>query len=475
MTQTAEQTVKMRTPVGVPRRLPRWWPVGVLIGLLAFAHAGLYAALVPLWQAPDEPAQVEYILLVAQRGRPTEDLDLGIQRRIVADLVARDFFRFAGGQRPPPDDLSFEAVWPGQARYVGRQPAYFLAAAVLVRAFPDAPVAVQVYTVRAFSALLFGLTVAAIFATGRVLFPRRPLLAVAAALAAALLPMPAYLGGAVNNDNLANLLGATAFLVIALAERRGYRPEWVFALVGLAILALYTKRTTLIFIPLIALVLGLAIWRQGWRARAAGGAIALLGLVALVAAIETFPPLRDTVAYIADRYFANASVESNLAAIEGISPAWQNVVGSFLTYAAPFFQSSIGLFGWLDVPLAPVWYLLIGLVLLVALIGAAVFALRSFPALDDAGRAGLRWLSVGLALSFALVFVYALYFSQDGTAPQGRYLFPSLSPLLLLLTAGLAEVTPRFARSAALVAGIWLLLLLDAVAIFGAIIPEYYG
>jgi hypothetical protein len=443
--------------------------------VLAFAHAGLYAALVPPWQAPDEPAQVEYVLLVAQRGRPTEDLDLGIQRRIVEDLVARDFFRFAGGQRPPADDLSFEAVWPGQARYVGRQPAYFLLAAVVVRALPDAPIAVQVAALRTLSAALFGLTVVAIFATARLVFPLRPVLAVATALAAALLPMPAALGGAVNNDNLANLVGAAAFLTIAFAERRGYRPEVVFVLIGLAVLALYTKRTTLMLIPLVALVLGTAIWRQGWRARLAGAAIAALGMVAAVAIIETFPPLRDTVAYIADRYFANASVESNLAAIEGISPAWQNVLGSFVTYAGPFFQSSIGLFGWLDVPLAPVWYFLAGLGLVVALLGAGIFALRSDAHLDPAGRAALRWLLIGLAFSFGLVFLYALYFSQDGTAPQGRYLLVSLSPLLLLLTAGLAELAPRRFRVTALLVGAWLLLLVGAVALVGAILPEYYG
>jgi hypothetical protein len=475
VTPTPERAAPQRASAGALRRQARWWPLGVLIGLLAFAHAGLYAALVPPWQAPDEPAQVEYLLLVAQRGRPTEDLDPAIQRRIVEDLVARDFFRFAGGQRPPPDNLTFEAVWPGQARYVGRQPAYFLLASLVVRAFPEAPIATQVYAIRALSALLFGLTVAAIFATGRVIFPDRPLLAVAAALAAALLPMPAYLGGAVNNDNLANLVGATTFLVIALAERRGYRPEWVFALVGLAILALYTKRTTLIVIPLVALVLGLAIWRQGWRVRAIAAGMTLLALIALVAAIETFPPLRDSVTYIADRYFANASVESNLAAIEGISPAWQNVLGSFITYAAPFFQSSIGMFGWFDVPLAPVWYVLAGGVLFVALVGATVFALRTFPTLDDAGRAGLRWLMLGLGFSLALVFVYALYFSQDGTAPQGRYLFVALTPLLLLLTAGLAEFVPRGGRSAAFVGGVWLLVLLDTIAIVAAILPEYYG
>lgn len=458
-----------------PPSRARWWPIGLLIGLLAFAHAGLYAALVPPWQAPDEPAQVEYVLLVAQRGRPSEDLDLGIQRRIVEDLVARDFFRFAGGRRPPADDLSFEAVWPGQARYVGRQPAYFVLAAVVVRALPDAPVAVQVLALRAFSATLFGLTVGAIFATARVVFPARPLLAVSAALAAALLPMPAALGGAVNNDNLANVVGAAAFLTIALAERRGYRPELVIVLIGLAVLALYTKRTTLMLIPLVALVLGAAIWRQGWRARLAGATIAALGLVAAIAVVETFPPLRDSVAYIADRYFANASVESNLAAIEGISPAWQNVVASFVTYAGPFFQSTIGLFGWFDVPLPTVWYFVAAVGLLVALLGAGRFALRSVALLDPAGRAALRWLLLGLAFSFGLVFVYALYFSQDGTAPQGRYLLVSLSPLLLLLTAGLAELVPRGLRVTALIAGAWLLLLLGAVALLGAIVPEYYG
>ncbi|MFN8534410.1 MAG: DUF2142 domain-containing protein [Dehalococcoidia bacterium] len=452
-----------------------WWPFGLLVALLAFAHSAFYAVLTPLWQAPDEPAQFEYVLLIAQRGRPTEDLDPAIQRRIVEDLVARDFFRFAGGNRPSPENLSFEAVWPGQARYVGRQPAYFLAAALVARSFDGAVIASQVYAVRLFSALLFALTIACLYFTIRLVAPRRPLLAVGSAWAAALLPMPAYLGGMVNNDNLANLVGAALFLLIALAERRGYRPEWVAGLLLLAVVALYTKRTTLFVPPMVALVLASAVWRQGWRARIALAAMVALSLLALVAAIQTFPPLRDTVAYLADRYFANDSVSANLTAIEGISPGWQSVLTSFLSHAQPFFQSAVATFGWLTVPVAPLWYLLWVAALSVALGGAIVFAVRAAPGVDRLGKAALRWLAFGLGCSIALILVYALYFSQDGTAPQGRYLFVSLTPLMLLLSAGAAELTPRRLRPGALVLGAVLLLIFDAVALFGSILPAYYG
>ena len=463
------------TPLGNHSPRPAWWPLGVLLALLAFAHGAWYAAIIPLWQAPDEPAHVEYILLIAERGRPTEEVDPAIQRRIVADLVARDFFLHGGGQRPPDDELSFAAVWPGQARYAGRQPAYHLLAAVVARLFSEASLPTQVLALRLFSALLFALTVAAIFATVRVVAPARPLLAVGSAGAAALLPMPAFLGGTVNNDNLANLVGASTFLALALAERRGYRPEFVLALLALAALAFYTKRTTLFIPPLVGLALFSAIWRLGWRARFATLVVGLLLLLALAAAVETFPPLREAVAFSADRYLANESVASNLAAIQGITPSWQAVLDRFVFYSDEFFRSALGLFGWFNVPLLPVFFQLAWLVTVIAAGGAVLFALRGAARLDEPGQATLRWLALGLLGALGLVFVYALYFSQDGTAPQGRYLFVALAPLLFWLLGGLAELVPARWRAAALVLGLVALLLFDLLALTSALLPVYYG
>jgi 4-amino-4-deoxy-L-arabinose transferase-like glycosyltransferase len=476
-------TVSDLAPAVADKTLPSRRPsrglaliTGLLLAALGFAHAALYAYLTPLWQAPDEPAQFEYILLIADRGRPTEDLDLRIQERIVEDVIARDFFRFGGGARPPEEaPRTFEAIWPGQARYVGRQPAYHILAAVIVKGMGDAPVADQVRAVRLFSALLFGLTVAAVFLTGLLLLPSRFRLAVAAGAVAALWTMPAYIGGTVNNDNLAMLVGSLMFLAIAYAERRGYRSEVVIAIVVLAILAFYVKRTTLALIPLAALVLLAAVWRAGRRARIAGAAVLVFGGASLVAAIATFPPLREAAIAVANRYLANVSVADNLAAIEGISPRWQTVLTSFLEVAAPFHQSFLGLYGWLAAPLAPVWYGIGSAVVLVVLVGLWRFGLASFPDLDGPARAGIRWLAVGLTFSLGLLFTYALYFSQDGTAPQGRYLYVALAPMVILGGLGVSALVPRGLRPAAAFAAVASVAAFDLIAIASALIPTFYG
>ena len=56
-------------------------------------HAGAYALLVPLWQAPDEPGHYEAACLLSQVKRPLtgDDLSLPLQRDILANLAQHKF------------------------------------------------------------------------------------------------------------------------------------------------------------------------------------------------------------------------------------------------------------------------------------------------------------------------------------------------------------------------------------------------
>jgi hypothetical protein len=70
---------------------------------------------------------------------------------------------------------------------------------------------------------------------------------------------------------------------------------------------------------------------------------------------------------------------------------------------------------------------------------------------------------------------YALYFSQDGTAPQGRYVFVSLTPLVALAGLGVAALTPRGLRPIVAFLSVAAIAALDLIAIVSTLVPTFYG
>ena len=110
------------------------------------------------------------------------------------------------------------------------------------------------------------------------------------------------------------------------------------------------------------------------------------------------------------------------------------------------FESFWGFFGSFKIPLGVIWYRLLGLGSVLALIGLALFSLR--PGL---WRVHLGWpqgrLLLGWSLAVFLIvliqtFLPLLARPHPGWGPQGRFLFPAIVPLALLLTLGWGQLVP---------------------------------
>jgi len=275
------------------RETRRWvW----LLLLWAGGHALLYALLVPLWQAPDEPSHVEMACLVAERGfdlRPG-DYDPVLQQRLIRSLADHDFWRWVREATPDPLPTTFDGdpFLRRAARQVGDEPAWYYAALAPICRLPVG-LETQVYLMRLVSSGFFVLTVLAVWWAAVGIWPRALAPVVATAGAAAGLPMLAFIGGAVNNDNLAMLLGALAFGCLA---RFGRRPGWRLAAATLliAILAAMTKKTAAFLIPLAGLAcvqLVAPVWRRWpWQVRATVALAAAGLLIVLCAARPGNPP-----------------------------------------------------------------------------------------------------------------------------------------------------------------------------------------
>lgn len=109
--------------------------------------------------------------------------------------------------------------------------------------------------------------------------------------------------------------------------------------------------------------------------------------------------------------------------------AWQpSAVMRYGLYAAFTIASFWGDFGWLNYPYPWPYYLLLAALSLAALIGV-VLRLRT-PQQDN----GILWFAL-LALLLILVQTWLPMLGQNWQ-PQGRYLFPALLPIILLLAVG---------------------------------------
>jgi hypothetical protein len=263
----------------------------LLLAALALLHSLLYAALLPPWQTPDEPAVFEYAALLGALGRlPTAvDRDLAIERRIADSLARQRFFEYLLG-RPaaePPRNLDEARAIFFMPRQVGSDPPlYFILAALPLTLLGSQAIEQQLAALRLLGALLAGGTVLCAYGAARELMPGARGFAPAAALTLVLHPMFVFIGAGAGNDSLANIIGAAiCWLVIRLA-RRGLTPRRAAALLALVLLGGLTKRTLLPEALLLAVIaLGWAIARaaripRSQPARLAAGALALLAIIA---------------------------------------------------------------------------------------------------------------------------------------------------------------------------------------------------
>ncbi len=267
------------------------WPL-LLVGC-SLAVGLAYALAVPLWQAPDEPGHFEQAALLARWGGPLHrhDRDPALERALLDSLARHRFWTLvrAPWPEPLPARLVDDPFLARSGRQVGDEPvAYYLPLAFLLRLAPD--VDGQARLGRAYSLLLFGLTVALTWAAARELAPGDAFLPSATTAFAGLLPMAAYMGMAVNNDVAAALVGAAHAWALVRLARKGLRPEVLAVLVPSALAGLWVKKTAAFLLPLTVLVLLTALWRhrraQGrgevpwralgrWAVRMAGAALAV--------------------------------------------------------------------------------------------------------------------------------------------------------------------------------------------------------
>jgi 4-amino-4-deoxy-L-arabinose transferase-like glycosyltransferase len=411
------------------RNLNHFIESGALVYFCIFAVLAVF--LVPPGEAPDEPAHVAYINFVAR--------NLELPNQYSHDSKVPE------GHQPPlyyvvcaaitrliNSDNAFEMRLthnPRQSfrdgRFLHDVPVYLHSLSAL---FPQAgPIftrkedRVNFYSLRMLSVAMGVLNIWLILRLSALLlgdskwrfFP---------ALFVASLPQYIFMSAVINNDALANLIST---FTIYLSFRVWFYPDRAkgFILLGIAVgLGLLTKKTVIMLLPALLVVLTWTVWKQ--RSRVDKEKVALLCLYAVIIAtvISGWFFVRNELVY---GDLLAAEMEKRFIMTREISLFTGDVLTSFVPKV---FVSFVAEFGWNHVRLPQALYFIY---LAILAIGAIGYLTRLY-------MCGRTEMAPVLLLIFCFSAIAGfLYSNVTFYHGSGRLLFPILSVLAIQLGIGL--------------------------------------
>ena len=474
----------------------------LLLGL-TLVRGVIYSAVVPPWQAPDEPRHFEYVKLLYEKGRLVGwgDVTPSVEQEIIASMWRFDYLRYGHSDAPPlaPGELParFNQIWawPGTEHELHQPPLAYLLYLVPLVLTADQDTALQLYALRLFSVLQGVAVVIIALQIAHELFPDNPLLALAIPAFIIFLPVHTFMTSMVNNDHLAEVFVCLLLLILIRGFRQGFSVWSLGTIILVVVAALLAKRTALVAVAISLIALPLYLWRRpvrralNWR-KVILSLAAVLGITVLVAAIIL--------------YWSQAVAEANRIG------SWQDWLVQFYLflpserfpaslryqfispqafqiyrhYLWSLFQTFWASFGWQNIPLDGWGYYALAVVSLVALLGVGLFVIRACRRVIN-----LEWWQQRVLILFALSIAMAgalvigreirnldLNLARGGPGwPSGRYLFPAIIPVATFFVLGWSELAPKRYRVAWTVALLGLLFVLDSFCLLFLIIPYFYG
>ena len=401
---------------GTERRLLRvWLPLGSLI-LLYVALATAYNITVPLYEAPDEHSHVAYVDHLMRTGEIPD-----IPR--IYEAIGPPLYHAAGaavlkvaGFSPPyialeeNDNHATEQKWwlhtPGENDLPYRGPV------------------LSIHVLRSVSTIFGAGTVVMVYLIALLLFPRRHLLAWAAAANTALLPQFAFVGGSVMNDTALAFFAAAAVYSILRVVKEG-EALWVALAAGCLALGFLTEAAMIVVAVVCALALLLS--PLSWRSRG----LALCALVAAPLAVAGWFYIRNLVEFGA--VYPVDEIKGDLGPPRPLADKIYREV--FLsTLQESYWYTG----GWMNVRVALTMYQFLNVIAGMALGGMIVMVIRkNLTALQ---WRGLLLLAVLFSLAIFEVFWISTRISLES---QGRFLFVAQPAIALLFAVGINELFQR--------------------------------
>ena len=486
--------------------------LGITLILVAFAVLGVFYSVVnPLAEAPDEDWHYDYVKYMTD-GRGLPALHFDPSKNIVHGTV---------GHHPPLyyglsalltfwintddadsllwDNPHFLAGLPHLSAFGNKNRIIHTDA----EAFPYRGTALAMHLVRLLSVLLSGITVLATYLIALEIFPEWKSLALGAAALNAFNPQFLFIGARISNDTAVTAFSALVLLGTVRLFRRGAtrgRLVWLGLTLGLALLS---KISALALLPLVAVGLVIRAIRQRSFASLVKWGLVVFSLAFLIA---WWPYLRNWLLY-RDPLATNVWLAT--VRLRWPTPSLRELSEEFWGLEISFWA----VFGWMNILVHEVIYQSLAAMTRLALLGLLLLIVRQFVSSkvpENIGRSqvapagfaiqqpsgGLqirrelqkrlafvgggmrlnRSAQLGLLLMglwLALVFISLLRFMQIQFGAQGRYLFPAIPAISILILLGLSQFVPqRYSGVLAGVVGV-ALFLLAATCPFVYIAPAY--
>jgi hypothetical protein len=339
-------------------------------------------------------------------------------------------------------------------------------------AFPWSGEALAAHLSRIVNILIGAGVVLITYLIGRAIWPERAYLALGGMAIIAFNPMFLYMAGAINNDVIAALAGAAVTLaaVRLMRDEAGLNWRWGLILGTLYGIALLSKFNLAAIIITIEIAVSWVAWRKKqWRQWLIVNALILL--VALLLAGWWFA--RNQMLY------GEPTGIKRLTELWGVRDPRDSL--NLALMELPYVWTSLwGRFGYGQIPLPPIIYNLLGALGVFSLVGLFIPILRRDKEEITAYGPYLLILIANVGLFFAVIFNYLLV---SPAGPMGRFFFPALPSLALLMIYGLNRWLPLLPQSekasnpargliltVTIAAG---LLIISLIALFGYLAPAY--
>lgn len=418
------------------------WPKAVLtelsrrrlvILLSLYCLLGLmFNAAIPPFEAPDEPDHFGYIshlhalrrLPVQELGAPpSESHQPPLYYALAALLVAPFLPTDVTVLLQPNPHWGYDLSRPGQPNNLNRFSHGPEAS------WPYPPAAWVIHWVRLVSLACGAGAVLMAYALVCTVFPEQAALALGTAAWVAFNPQFLFITNVINNDALAILFGAAVLWRLALALREGLTGRGGTLLGILLGLALLTKLTTALLLPLAALTIAYLGWQKGWR-KVVGSAL-LVALALLATSGWWF--LRNQLLYGDVLAYGRwrAVWDARATALD-----W----GEQMRLLPEVWRSAWVHFGWGNVVAAPWLYQFLLAACVLGLAGWLYAGVRRRLDLRPVQRTQLLLLTLGSALSLLSVLSFQRVATSGSNA---RYLFVAISALALFLFVGWSYWFPK--------------------------------
>jgi hypothetical protein len=402
----------------------------VLLIALTLIRGLLYAAItIPWWAGHDEEFHFAHTRMLIDRTGQGRDW----RREMGVTFVAFPRWLWSAKPAPPDGTADLDAInTHGQMppdRYTRFQRTFlpYYLYAWLDKFLIDQDLLLQLFTLRGISILITCGTVLFAFLSAREIFRDSLMMQILVPWIIIFNPSFMVTGSTMSDAHLAILFSSIVFYLLLLA----------------ALVIVY-------------------IWRPGRRYWLWMGVIGGLFGVTLIFLLPTRFQRQVSVVW--------SSLQSGLNS-EGVSPAF------LLLLLKDTFASFWIILGWFVYRLARIWYTILFVLLLLAIVGLLVYwwrqvKARSAPVLRiEQRRLLLALLFVGM--SIALIVSYSALTNYGGWR-VGRYIFPVILPLSVLMVAGWRELIPDAWRGVAGLSIAGAFFLFDTMVIVAYFIPWYY-